>query len=190
MEISEEQQNSTANDFTVDESLPLSEQLYELTKRELADYESSLDTAEKAKNSAYELVAKRDIFSYIENNLADDISDSDVEEACKRLISSGYPLDTIYQEWLKNEYDNRMEAVGMTFNDVVHNNSLDITKDLHINENPITFSVVSINGGDNIVVGEYIDDESVRYTVTGIEKSEQEMCLIFGRKLPKRKARK
>lgn len=97
-----------------DESLPLSEQLYELAERELANYESSLDTAEKAKAAAYELSVKRDILSYIEYDLAEDITDPDVEDACRRLISSGYPLDTFYQDWLKNEYDNRMEAIRMT----------------------------------------------------------------------------
>ena len=97
-----------------DESLPLSKQLYELAKRELADYENNLDTAEKAKAAAYELSVKRDILSYIEYDLAEDITDPDVEDACRRLISSGYPLDSFYQDWLKNEYDNRMEAIRMT----------------------------------------------------------------------------
>lgn len=100
--------------YVPDESLPLSEQLYEIAERELADYENSLDTVEKAKAAAYELSFKRDILSYIENELAEDITDPDVEDSCRRLISSGYPLDTFYRDWLKNEYDNRMEAIRMT----------------------------------------------------------------------------
>lgn len=90
------------------------EQLYELAQKELEDFENSLDTAEKAKTAAYELSVKRDILSYIHSDLSNDISDSDTEDACRRLISSGYPLDTFYQDWLKNEYDNRMEAIKMT----------------------------------------------------------------------------
>ena len=96
------------------ENISVSKQLHELAKRELADYENSLDTAEKAKAAAYELSVKRDILSYIEYDLTEDITDPDVETACRRLISSGYPLDTFYQDWLKNEYDNRMEAIRMT----------------------------------------------------------------------------
>lgn len=92
----------------------IAEQLYELAKKELEDFENSLDTIEKAKAAAYELSVKRDILSYIQSDLSNDITDSDTEEACRRLISSGYPLDTFYQDWLKNEYDNRMEAVKMT----------------------------------------------------------------------------
>lgn len=107
-------ENSPVGKYVPDESLPLSEQLIELAERELADYENSLDTAEKAKAAAYELTVKRDILSYIEYDLAEDITDPDVEEACRRLISSGYPLDSFYQDWLKNEYDNRMEAIRMT----------------------------------------------------------------------------
>lgn len=90
------------------------EQLYELAQKELENFENSLDTAEKAKAAAYELSVKRDILSYIHSDLSNDISDSDTEDACRRLISSGYPLDTFYQDWLKNEYDNRMEAIKMT----------------------------------------------------------------------------
>ena len=90
------------------------EQLYELAQKELEDFENSLDTAEKAKAAAYELSVKRDILSYIHSDLSNDISDSDTEDACRRLISSGYPLDKFYQDWLKNEYDNRMEAIKMT----------------------------------------------------------------------------
>ena len=90
------------------------EQLYELAQKELEDFENSLDTAEKAKAAAYELSVKRDILSYIHSDLSNDISDSDTEDACRRLISSGYPLDTFYQDWLKNEYDNRTEAIKMT----------------------------------------------------------------------------
>ncbi len=52
--------------YVPDESLPLSEQLYELAEIELADYENNLDTAEKAKAAAYELSVKKDILSYIE----------------------------------------------------------------------------------------------------------------------------
>lgn len=107
-------ENSPVGKYVPDESLPLSEQLLELAERELADYENSLDTAEKAKAAAYELSVKRDILSYIEYDLTEDITDPDVETACRRLISSGYPLDSFYQDWLKNEYDNRMEAIRMT----------------------------------------------------------------------------
>lgn len=107
-------ENSPVGKYVPDESLPLSEQLIELAERELADYENSLDTAEKAKAAAYELSVKRDILSYIEYDLAEDITDPDVETACRQLISTGYPLDTFYQDWLKNEYDNRMEAIRMT----------------------------------------------------------------------------
>lgn len=107
-------ENSPVGKYVPDESLPLSKQLHELAERELADYENSLDTAEKAKAAAYELSVKRDILSYIEYDLAEDITDPDVETACRQLISTGYPLDTFYQDWLKNEYDNRMEAIRMT----------------------------------------------------------------------------
>lgn len=89
---------SPVGKYVPDENLPLSKQLYELAKRELADYENSLDTAEKAKAAAYELSVKRDILSYIEYDLAEDITDPDVETACRRLISTGYPLDTFYQD--------------------------------------------------------------------------------------------
>ena len=57
---------SPVGKYVPDESLPLSEQLYELAERELADYENNLDTAEKAKAAAYELSVKRNILSYIE----------------------------------------------------------------------------------------------------------------------------
>ena len=161
----EEKENSPVGKNVPDESLPLSKQLHELAKRELADYENSLDTAEKAKAAAYELSVKRDILSYIEYDLAEDITDPDVETACRRLISSGYPLDSFYQDWLKNEYDNRMEAIRMTAADTFRKEisiEYDIDKDLQLDENPIVFSVVSINGGDDIVVGEYIDGDNIR----------------------------
>ncbi len=139
-----------------DENTPLSKQLHELAKRELADYENSLDTAEKAKAAAYELSVKRDILSYIEYDLAEDISDPDVEDACRRLISSGYPLDTFYRDWLKNEYDNRMEAIRMTavdtFRKEIPQNEYKLeadTKDYVIDGQEGTWSVVNhaeING--------------------------------------------
>ena len=165
VEFIAEKENSPVGKYVPDENLPLSKQLYELAKRELADYENSLDTADKAKAAAYELSVKRDILSYIEYDLATDITDSDVENACRQLISTGYPLDSFYQDWLKNEYDNRMEAIKMTAADTFrkeNSKEYDIDKDLQLDENPIVFSVVSINGGDDIVVGEYIDDENVR----------------------------
>ena len=158
-------ETSPVGKYVPDESLPLSEQLIKLAERELADYENSLDTAEKAKAAAYELSVKRDILSYIEYDLAEDITDPDVETACRRLISSGYPLDSFYQDWLKNEYDNRMEAIRMTAADTFRKEisiEYDIDKDLQLDENPIVFSVVSINGGDDIVVGEYIDGDNIR----------------------------
>ena len=114
VEFIAEKEKPPVGKYVPDENLPLSQQLYELAKRELADYENSLDTAEKAKAAAYELSVKRDILSYIEYDLSEDVTDSDVENACRRLISSGYPLDTFYRDWLKNEYDNRMEAIKMT----------------------------------------------------------------------------
>ena len=133
-----------------DESLPLSKQLHELAKRELADYENSLDTAEKAKAAAYELSVKRDILSYIEYDLAEDITDPDVETACRRLISSGYPLDSFYQDWLKNEYDNRMEAIRMTaadtFRKEISQNDYKLeadTKDYVLDGQEGTWSVVN-----------------------------------------------
>lgn len=95
----------------------ITEQLCELARKELEEFENSLDTVEKVKAAANELTVKRDILSYIQNELSNDITDKDTEDACKRLISSGYPLDTFYQDWLKNEYDNRMEVVKIsTFN--------------------------------------------------------------------------
>ncbi len=60
---------SPVGKYVPDESLPLSEQLYELAERKLANYENNLDTAEKAKTAAYELSVKRDILSYIKYDL-------------------------------------------------------------------------------------------------------------------------
>ena len=147
--------NSPVGKYVPDENLSLSEQLYELAKRELADYENSLDTAEKAKAAAYELSVKRDILSYIEYDLAEDITDPDVDTACRRLISTGYPLDSFYQDWLKNEYDNRMEAIRMTAADtfrkeIPQDYKLEAyTKDYVIDGQEGTWSVVNhteING--------------------------------------------
>lgn len=149
-------ENSPVGKYVPDESLPLSKQLHELAERELADYENSLDTAEKAKAAAYELSVKRDILSYIEYDLAEDITDPDVETACRQLISTGYPLDTFYQDWLKNEYDNRMEAIRMTaadtFKKEISQNDYKLeadTKDYVLDGQEGTWSVVNsaeING--------------------------------------------
>lgn len=132
------------------ENISVSKQLHEIAKRELADYENSLDTAEKAKAAAYELSVKRDILSYIEYDLAEDITDPDVETACRQLISTGYPLDTFYQGWLKNEYDNRMEAIRMTaadtFRKEIPQNDYKLeadTKDYVIDGQEGTWSVVN-----------------------------------------------
>ncbi len=150
------EENSPVGKNVPDENLSLSEQLYKLAKRELADYENSLDTAEKAKAAAYELSVKRDILSYIEYDLAEDITDPDVDTACRRLISTGYPLDSFYQDWLKNEYDNRMKAIKMTAADTFRKENLHNdykleadTKDYVIDGQEGTWSVVNhteING--------------------------------------------
>ena len=105
--------------------------LYNIAKQELEEYENSLDTAEKAKAAAYELTVKRDILSYIEYDLSADIADPDVQDAVENLIKTGSPLSVYYSEWLKNEYDSRMEAVRMTAADVYR------TEVQHIQENVI-----------------------------------------------------
>lgn len=110
--------NSPVGNIVHDDNLSLSERLYNIAKQELEEYESSLDTAEKAKAAAYELTVKRDILAYIEYDLSSDIADPDVQSAIESLIKTGSPLSVYYNEWLKNEYDNRMEAVRMTAADV------------------------------------------------------------------------
>ena len=96
----------------------LYEKLYNAAVKELAEFENSLDTVEKALNAAYELSVKRDILSYIENEL-NDITSAKTEAAVNTLIDSGSPLSAIYDEWLGNEYDNRMEAIKMTTDDII-----------------------------------------------------------------------
>lgn len=96
----------------------LTSKLYEAAANELKSFENSLDTAEKAKEAAYELSVKRDILSYIENNLPDEITDPDMQASIESLIETGAPLSVYYDEWLHNEYDNRMEAICMTADDV------------------------------------------------------------------------
>lgn len=110
--------NSPVGNIVHDDNLSLSERLYNIASQELEEYESSLDTAEKAKAAAYELTVKRDILAYIEYDLSSDIADPDVQSAIESLIKTGSPLSVYYNEWLKNEYDNRMEAVRMTAADV------------------------------------------------------------------------
>lgn len=110
--------NSPVGNIVHDDNLSLSERLYNIASQELEEYENSLDTAEKAKAAAYELTVKRDILAYIEFDLSSDIDDPDVQSAIENLIKTGSPLSVYYNEWLKNEYDNRMEAVRMTAADV------------------------------------------------------------------------
>ena len=110
--------NSPVGNIVHDDNLSLSERLYNIASQELEEYENSLDTAEKAKAAAYELTVKRDILAYIEFDLSSDIADPDVQSAIESLIKTGSPLSVYYNEWLKNEYDNRMEAVRMTAADV------------------------------------------------------------------------
>lgn len=123
--------NSPVGNIVHDDNLSLSERLYNIAKQELEEYENSLDTAEKAKAAAYELTVKRDILSYIQYDLSADIADPDVQAAVENLIKTGSPLSVYYSEWLKNEYDSRMEAVRMTAADV-HK-----TEVQHIQENVI-----------------------------------------------------
>lgn len=123
--------NSPVGNIVHDDNLSLSERLYNIAKQELEEYENSLDTAEKAKAAAYELTVKRDILSYIEYDLSADIADPDVQAAVENLIKTGSPLSVYYSEWLKNEYDSRMEAVRMTAADVYK------TEVQHIQENVI-----------------------------------------------------
>lgn len=96
----------------------LTSKLYEMAEKELTEFENSLDTVKKAIDAAYELSVKRDILSYIENDLPDEITDPDMQTAIENLIETGSPLAIYYDEWLHNEYDNRMEAISMTADDV------------------------------------------------------------------------
>ena len=104
----------------------LTAKLYELAEKELKEFEDSLDTAEKAKEAAYELSIKRDILSYIEFDLPDEITDPDMQAAMEYLIDTGAPISVYYEQWFKNEYDNRMEAISMTAFDVysIHKKSV------------------------------------------------------------------
>ena len=121
--------------------------LVELARTELEDYEYSLDTAEKAKVNAYELVTKREIFDYIESELSAD------ENTVDMLIQTGSPLSVLYSEWLKNDYDNRTEAIGMTIADVVKVEKERAEKDVipnSVKETAKKALVVNIYGGPGI----------------------------------------
>ena len=139
----------------------LIEKLYAMASKELKRFEDSLDTAEKAKAAAYELSVKRDILSYIEYDLSNDITKPDVMISVENLINSGAPLSVFYDEWLDNEYDNRMEAIRMTAEDIYS-----FQKNAVINElenGSYCFSVVSFDGNKNIAVDEYVgkDDPAI-----------------------------
>ena len=132
--------NSPVGNAAPEKELSLSEQLLKIAKKELEEYENSLDTAEKAKAAAYELTVKRDILSYIEYDLSNDIADLDVQTAVENLIKSGAPLSVYYDEWLKNEYDSRMEAVRMTAADV---HKIEIQHNSEIERDSEKYEVVS-----------------------------------------------
>ncbi len=132
--------NSPVGNDAPEKELSLSEQLLKIAKKELEEYENSLDTAEKAKAAAYELTVKRDILSYIEYDLSNDIADLDVQAAVENLIKSGAPLSVYYDEWLKNEYDSRMEAVRMTAADV---HKIEIQHNSEIERDSEKYEVVS-----------------------------------------------
>ncbi|MGN1135149.1 MAG: DUF3848 domain-containing protein, partial [Oscillospiraceae bacterium] len=132
--------NSPVGNTVPEKELSLSEQLLKIAKKELEEYENSLDTAEKAKAAAYELTVKRDILSYIEYDLSNDIADLDVQAAVENLIKSGAPLSVYYDEWLKNEYDSRMEAVRMTAADV---HKIEIQHNSEIERDSEKYEVVS-----------------------------------------------
>lgn len=139
----------------------LVEKLYAMASKELKRFEDSLDTAEKAKAAAYELSVKRDILSYIENDLSNDITKPNIKTTVENLINSGAPLSVYYSEWQKNEYDNRMEAIRMTADDVYSFQKNAVVNELE--KGSYGFSVVSFDGNKNIAVDEYVgkDDPTI-----------------------------
>lgn len=138
----------------------LTTKLYEMAKKELAEFENSLDTVKKAIDAAYELSVKRDILSYIENDLPKEITDPDMQTAIENLIETGSPLSIYYDEWLHNEYDNRMEAIRMTADDV---HTIQQKKLLDLDHNSYCFTVVSFDNNDKIAVADYVgkDDPAI-----------------------------
>lgn len=145
----------------------LSEKLYDVALKELTDFENSLDTVKKALDAAYEVSVKRDILSYIENEF-NEISDTETEIAVKKLVDSGCPLATIYDEWLGNEYDNRMEAIKMTVDDEVEHINADKAREnrriaSELMEGSYNFTVISFDGGNEVAVDEYVgkDDPAI-----------------------------
>lgn len=138
----------------------LTAKLYEMAEKELAEFENSLDTVKKAIDAAYELSVKRDIMSYIENDLPKEITDPDMQIAIENLIETGSPLSIYYDEWLHNEYDNRMEAIKMTADDV---HTIQQKKLLDLDHNSYCFTVVSFDNNDKIAVADYVgkDDPAI-----------------------------
>ena len=138
----------------------LTSKLYEMAEKELTEFENSLDTVKKAIDAAYELSVKRDILSYIENDLPDEITDPDMQTAIENLIETGSPLAIYYDEWLHNEYDNRMEAISMTADDVY---SIQQKKLLDLDHNSYCFTVISFDNNDKIAVADYVgkDDPAI-----------------------------
>ena len=138
----------------------LTSKLYEMAEKELTEFENSLDTVKKAIDAAYELSVKRDILSYIENDLPDEITDPDKQTAIENLIETGSPLAIYYDEWLHNEYDNRMEAISMTADDVY---SIQQKKLLDLDHNSYCFTVISFDNNDKIAVADYVgkDDPAI-----------------------------
>lgn len=145
----------------------LSEKLYDVALKELTDFENSLDTVKKALDAAYEVSVKRDILSYIENEF-NEISDTETEIAVKKLVDSGCPLATIYDEWLGNEYENRMETIKMTVDDEVEHINADKAREnrriaSELMEGSYNFTVISFDGGNEVAVDEYVgkDDPAI-----------------------------
>lgn len=141
----------------------LCEKLYDVAIKELSDFEKSLDTVEKALGAAYELSVKRDIMSYIENEI-NEITSDNMEKAITEMINSGSPLSLIYDEWLGNEYDNRMEAIRMTADDVIDItaekiNSIQRNFAAGLEQGSYSFTVISFDGNENIAVDEYIEKD-------------------------------
>ena len=139
----------------------LTAKLYELAEKELKEFEDSLDTAEKAKEAAYELSIKRDILSYIEFDLPDEITDPDMQAAMEYLIDTGAPISVYYDQWFKNEYDNRMEAISMTAFDVYSIHKKSVMNELE--HGSYSFSVISFDGDEKIAVSDYVgkDDPAI-----------------------------
>lgn len=131
-----------------------------MAETELKKFESSLDTVQKAIDAAYELSVKRDILSYIENDLPDEITDPDMKASIESLIETGSPLAVYYDEWLHNEYDNRMEAICMTADNVY---SIQQKKLLDLEHNSYCFTVLSFDNNDKIATADYVgeDDPSI-----------------------------